>query len=45
MKKSKKNAISRKPEGFEQSLLDSRFATPEHTLKAPHYRVQKFKFG
>ena len=40
-----KNAISRKPKRFEQSNLDSRFATPKCTLTAPHYRVEKLKFG
>ena len=40
-----KNAISRKPTRFEQSYLDSRFATPECTLAATHYKVEKIKFG
>ena len=44
-KKIIKNAISRKPKRFEQSYLDARFATPEFTLTAPHYRVEKLKFG
>ena len=40
-----KNAISRTLEGFEQSYLEARFATPECTLIEPHYMVGKFKFG
>ena len=44
MKKSQKNVISRKLQGFEQSYLKARFATPESTLTAPCYRVKKFKF-
>ena len=45
MKKDLKNAISRAIKGFEQSYLNARFATPECTLKAPHNRVEKLKFG
>ena len=33
-----KNAISRVPQGFEQSHLDARFAAPECTLLALQYR-------
>ena len=40
-KKKHKNAISRKPKCFEQSYLDSRYATPECTPVAPHYKVEK----
>ena len=40
-----KNAISRKPKEFEQSHLDARFATPEYTLTAPYYRVEKLKLA
>ena len=43
-KKIIKNAISRKPKEFEQSYHDSRFATPDCTLTAPHNRVEKLKF-
>ena len=32
MKKIINNAISRKPNGIEQSYMDSRFATPECTM-------------
>ena len=44
-KKIIKNAISRKPKRFEQSYLDSKIATPECTLAATHYKVEKIKFG
>ena len=44
-KKNTKNAISRKPKEFEQSQLNARFATPEYSLTASHYRIEKFKFG
>ena len=44
MKKDLKNAISRAIKGFEQSYHDSRFATPDCTLTAPHNRVEKLKF-
>ena len=37
MKKKNKNAIPRKPKGFEQSYLNPRFATLISTLTAPHY--------
>ena len=37
--------MSRKPEGFEQSFLDTTFVTPECTLTATHYKVDKLKFG
>ena len=40
-----KKAISRKPDGFEQSYLDGRFAAQEFTPIGPHYRVEKIKFG
>ena len=39
-KKNHKNTFSREPKGFEQSNLDSRFATPGCILTAPHDRVE-----
>ena len=44
-KKNNKNAMSRKAKGLEQSYLDIRIASPECTLIAPHYRVEKFKIA
>ena len=43
-KKSQKNVMSGKLQGFEQSYLEAKFTTPESTLKAPHYRDGNFKF-
>ena len=40
-----KNAISREPEGFEQSNFDASFANLECTLTAIHYKIENFKLG
>ena len=42
--KIKKNVISRKLHGFEQSYLAAKIATPKRTLTEPHYRDGNFKF-
>ena len=39
-----KNVISRKLQGFEQSHLAAKFATPESTLTESHYRDGNFNF-
>ena len=39
-----KNVISRKLQGFEQSYLEAKIATPESTLTEPHRRDGNIKF-
>ena len=39
-----KNGISQKLEGFEQSYLEAKIATPERTLTKVHHRDGNIKF-
>ena len=40
-----KNVISRKLQGFEQSYLEAKIATPESTLTEPHHRDGNINFS
>ena len=45
MKKIIKTPYLEQKKEFEQSNLETRFATPESILTANYYRVEKVKFG
>ena len=42
--KKMKNIVFRKLQGFEQSILERRFAIPQISLTEPHCRDENFKF-
>ena len=42
MKKSQKNVISQKLQGFEQPYSEAKLATPESTRTEPHFRDRNF---